>query len=370
MRPDHGLAFLQQYENVAWYENGAVRMLDRRVYPAKTQFVTCTTHLEVALAIKNMVTQSFGPYHAAAMGMALAAHEARGKKGAELRAYLAEAAATIANARPTTKRKMMVVTDDCLAAADLAIAAGENVVETIRARALRQMDEQYARNERIGRFLAAKLPDGGTVMTQCYAETDLGMTLRACREMGKEIKLICPETRPYFQGARLTASVALDMGFDVTVITDNMPGYVLGKKHVDVFTSASDVISMDGYIVNKIGTFQIALAAWYHQIPYYVTGLPVMEHPTKESLCIEERNPDEVLQALGQPTVKEGVKGYYPAFDITPPNLCQGVVTDKGIFAPYNLSTYFDSCPGNDVPPPPGTGCSYAPEQYGAGTAA
>ncbi len=357
MRPDHDLAFLQQYENVAWYENGAVRMLDRRVYPAEIRFVTCTTHADVALAIKNMVTQSFGPYHAAAMGMALAAHEARGKKGGELRAFLAGAAAAIANARPTTRRKMTVVTDDCLAAADHAMAGGEDVVEAIRACALRRLDEQYERNERIGRFLAAKLPDGGTVMTQCYAETDLGMTLRACREMGKKIRLICPETRPYFQGARLTASVALDMGFDVTVITDNMPGYVLGKERVDVFTSASDVISMDGYIVNKIGTFQIALAAWYHRIPYYVTGLPVLEHPTKESLCIEERNPDEVLQALGQPTVKAGVKGYYPAFDITPPNLCQGVVTDKGIFAPYNLPAYFDDGGSDNAVPPPGAGC-------------
>ena len=99
--------------------------------------------------------------------------------------------------------------------------------------------------------------------------------------------MICPETRPYFQGARLTASVACDMGFDVTVITDNMPGWVMKEKDVDLFTSAADVITMDGHIINKVGTFQIALAAWYWGVPYFVTGTPNPAHPDLESGEIE-----------------------------------------------------------------------------------
>jgi methylthioribose-1-phosphate isomerase len=132
------------------------------------------------------------------------------------------------------------------------------------------------------------------------------------------------------------------MGFDVTVITDNMPGYVMKQKEVDLFTSAADVITMDGHIVNKVGTFQIALAAHYWGIPYYVTGAPNPAHPDITSIQIEERDPALVMDAMGTKVTLDGVKGYYPAFDITPPKLCDGVVTEKGIYAPYNLKSYFD----------------------------
>lgn len=152
--------------------------------------------------------------------------------------------------------------------------------------------------------------------------------------------MICAETRPYFQGARLTASVAYDMGVDVSVITDNMPGFIMKEKNVDVFTSAADVITMDGYVVNKVGTFQIALAASYHNIPYFVTGTPNLRHETIDTVKIEYRDPELVMEAMGTKVTKEGVKAYYPAFDITPPKLCNGVVTDLGVFSPYQLKAY------------------------------
>ena len=113
LRADHDLAFLFLFENIAWYENGAVRILDRRIYPAREEFVTCRTHQEVAKAITDMVTQSYGPFHAAAMGMALAAYECRDKTAAEQKAFLKAAADVISNARPTTARKMRTWTDDC-----------------------------------------------------------------------------------------------------------------------------------------------------------------------------------------------------------------------------------------------------------------
>jgi methylthioribose-1-phosphate isomerase len=99
---------------------------------------------------------------------------------------------------------------------------------------------------------------------------------------------------------------------------------------------------MDGYVVNKIGTFQIALAAFYWRIPYFVTGIPNKHHPTIDTVEIEERDPDFVLQAMGQQTAMKGVKGYYPAFDITHPKLVSGVVTDKGIYSAYDLWSYYD----------------------------
>ena len=108
----------------------------------------------------------------------------------------------------------------------------------------------------------------------------------------------------------------------------------------DLFTSAADVICVDGHVVNKVGTYQISIAAKYHGIPYYVTGAPDQSHPVIDTVKIEMRDPDFVLQAMGTQTANSEVKGYYPAFDITPPELVAGVVTDQGIFSPYKLNEY------------------------------
>lgn len=344
IRADEGMAFLLQYENVAWYEDGAVRILDRRIYPIRVEYVVCRRHEEVAQAIADMVTQSGGPYTAAAMGMALAAYEAREKKGAELADFMEKAAYTLSHARPTTVEKMKKIVNGSLEIVREQITRGEcgqRLVDLLFTYAFHYINNNYIRYEATGRYLADKVPQEGTIMTQCFAETVIGTLLKECRRRGNPIKVICPETRPYFQGARLTASVACDMGFDVTVITDNMPGWVLHEKHVDVFTSAADVITMDGYVVNKVGTFQIALAAQYWGIPYYVTGTPDVMHPDIASVNIELRDPALALEAMGVKVTMEGVKGYYPAFDVTPPGLCGGVVTDKGIFAPSDLKRYF-----------------------------
>jgi len=341
-RPDDGLAFMLKYENVAWFEGGKVRILDRRIYPARVEYVECVRHEEVAQAIADMVTQSGGPYTAAAMGMALAAYEARGMSEAEFTEYMRKAAYTLSHARPTTAKKMEKVTSSCLAVAEEAHKQGIRVDEAVFQHAIELTNSRYLKSAQSAKYLADKIPMNGTVMTQCFAETVVGLVLRECRERGNAIKVICPETRPYFQGARLTASVAQDMGFDVTVITDNMPGYVMKAKGVDLFTSAADVICMDGHIVNKIGTFQIALAASYWGIPYYVTGTPNREHPTIDTVKIEERDQNLVLEAMGVRTAMQGVKGYYPSFDITPPKLCDGVVTDKGIFPPFDLERYYE----------------------------
>ena len=130
-RADHDLAFMLQYENIAWYEDGKVKILDRRIYPARVEFVICHTHQEVAQAITDMVTQSAGPYTAVPMGMALAAHECRDKTAAEQMEYLQKAAHTISHARPTTVKRMALLCDLCLAEAERALAAGEDTAQAI-----------------------------------------------------------------------------------------------------------------------------------------------------------------------------------------------------------------------------------------------
>jgi methylthioribose-1-phosphate isomerase len=193
----------------------------------------------------------------------------------------------------------------------------------------------------IGENVVDLLPDKVTILTQCFAEWLIGFTLLVCQERGKEVSLICPETRPYLQGARLTASVAHDMGVPVTVVTDNMPGYLLSQRIPDTFICAADVITLDGHVVNKIGTYQIALAAHANAVPFFVLGTPSAENPSIDSVTIEERNPEEVLYAMGVRTAMEGVQGYYPAFDITPPELVGAVVTERGVFSPRALKSYW-----------------------------
>ena len=343
-KSDRDTAFIMRPENIAWYEDGRVRILDRRIYPIRIEYVTCTRHEEVAQAITDMVIQSGGPYIACAMGMALAAYEAVEKGEIDFMGYMEKAADTLSHARPTTVERMKRVAEQSLSVARSEIEKGSTgsvIIEALVQSAVDLIDSNYKRSLLFGNYLADKIPNGGTVMTQCYAESLICGFLTACRERNMDIKLICAETRPYFQGARLTASVGSDMGFDVTVISDNMPGYVMKKKKVDIFTSGADVITLDGHIVNKVGTFQIALAAHYWGIPYFVSGIPTPSHPDIDSVEIEERDPNLVLEALGTRLTLPSVKGYYPAFDITPPKLCDGVITDKGIFAPMNLSEYF-----------------------------
>ena len=343
-RADKDLAFMLRYENVAWYENGNVRVLDRRVYPGEIRFVECRSVNEVSDAIRDMVTQSTGPYTLAPMGMALAAWEVRGKGQRETEEHLKKASLMISSSRPTTAKRMAMLTESCIPVALKALEEGRRADEAIRDHVIEMNNSRYNRVRDAAKLVVEKFPQNGTVMTQCYAETILGMMLLECRERGNNIRLFCPETRPYFQGARFTSTVCTEMGFDTTLITDNMPAFVMAKEGVDVFTCAADAISVDGYVFNKVGTSQIAICANYFGVPVYVSGAPDIGHPTWDTVTIEMRDPEFSLQAMGVRTAKKdsGVKGYYPAFDMTPPSLITGIVTNKGIFKPNELFHYFD----------------------------
>lgn len=343
VRMDNDMPFLLQYENVAWYDNGKVRILDRRVYPTEVRFVDCFTYQEVVKAIADMVTQSAGPYTAVGMGMALAAWQVRDKSESEQNAFLQQAAYDLAHARPTTANRYGQITYRCADLAAKALAEGKDPIEAIVESTVESLNRRYSTMQIVGDHLASLIPQGGTILTQCFGETIIGTVMRAARKQNKDFRVFCAETRPYLQGARLTSSCFAQMGFDTTVITDNMVAYSMEREHIDVFTSAADSIARDGHIANKIGTFQIAILAKYFGIPYYVTGVPDKDKHTKDDIVIEVRDPSQVLSYRDIPNTVEGVKAIYPSFDVVPPHLISGVVTDKGVYVPYTLDHYFDS---------------------------
>lgn len=340
-RMDENMPFLLQYENVAWYEKGTVRILDRRVYPTEIRFVTCTTYGEVVQAIADMVTQSAGPYTAVGMGMALAAYECAGKGREAQEAFLDQAADALAHARPTTANRYGIITRRCAQVGKKALEEGRDPIEAIVEVTVESLNRRYRTMQVVGDHLAALIPNHGTILTQCFGETIIGTVMRGARKQNKEFRVFCAETRPYLQGARLTSSCFGEMGFETKVITDNMVAYAMEREGIDLFTSAADTIARDGHIANKIGTFQAAILAKYFGIPYFVTGIPDKDKRTGEDIVIEMRDPEQVLCYRGIPNTLPQVGAIYPSFDVVPPHLISGVVTDQGIYSPYDLNTYF-----------------------------
>lgn len=341
-RKDEGLAFLLKYENVAWFEEGKVRILDRRIYPTEIQFVECCTYEEVTKAVHDMVTQSAGPYTAIGMGMALAAWQARDLNQKDFWDFMSKAADSLSHARPTTYNRYKQITDGCLESAKKAVKNGECPYQSIFEATIESLNRRYSTMEKVAEYLVDLIPDNGNVLTQCFGETINGMMCRVAKRRGKKIHFYHAETRPYLQGARLTSSVSVDMGFEATVLTDNMIAYAMKYKNIDLFTSAADTIARDGSIANKIGTFQIAILADYFGIPYFVTGIPDADKVAGKDIVIEERDPKQVLEYRGIKNTLPMVDAIYPSFDITPPRLISGVVTDKGVFSPYDLKSYFE----------------------------
>lgn len=342
-RMDQGMPFLLRYENVAWFEDGKVRILDRRVYPTQVRFEICETYQQVVRAIADMVTQSAGPYTAVGMGMALAAHQVRDRPQAEQTAFLRQAAHDLAHARPTTANRYGQITERCAAAAEAALNAGEDPAAAIVDLTLESLQRRYGTMQTVGEHLLNLIPRDGVILTQCYGETIIGALIQAASRKSKSFRVFCAETRPFLQGARLTASCFAQAGFDTTVITDNMAAYSMEREHIDLFTSAADTIARDGHIANKIGTFQLAILAKYFAIPYYVTGIPDRDKPSVKDIVIEQRDPRPVLTSWDIPNTVPEVRAIYPSFDVTPPHLISGVVTDKGVYVPYLLDRYFDT---------------------------
>ena len=339
-RQDKGMPFLLKYENVAWYEDGEVRILDRRVFPMQKKFVYCKDYHQIIKAIQDMVTQSAGPFTAVGMGMALAAYQCKDKSEQEQVTFLTKAAKELGNARPTTANRYSAITIRALKLQKQALKEGKSAIDAAFNDTLDSLNRRYATMQKVGNYLVDLMPNNSSFLTQCYGETIIGAIIRRAKETGKTLKAYDAETRPFMQGTRLTASCFEEAGFDTTVVTDNMTNFVLERGDIDFYTSAADTIAMDGHIANKIGTKQIAILANRVGVPYFITGIPDQDKANKDAIKIEYRDPDQALQFNGQRVAMQGVHSVYPAFDVTPPELIGAIVTDKGVYSPYNLQAY------------------------------
>lgn len=346
-RYDDNMPFLLKYENVAWYEDGKVRILDRRVYPRQIRFVECNSYKDVVKAIKDMVTQSAGPYTALGMAMALACFESRNLPKEKRTEFLEKAEDELKNSRITTKSRYEKITRRALEIAKKSIEDGKDPVAEIMKDNVESLNRRYKTMRKVGEYLFDLIPEGGSILTQCYGETIIGALIAHSKEKNKKFKVYCAETRPFFQGARLTASCFAEEDFDTTILTDNMIAYAFENKLIDIFTSAADCITEDGGVVNKIGTLQIARLAKIYGVKYFVTGIPDLGVKTLKDVKIEMKDPNEVLFANGIRHAHVAAKAMYPSFDKTPADLVTLVVTDLGVYKPGELRDYFEKAEGN-----------------------
>lgn len=316
-----------------------VHILDRRVFPFETAFVHCRTVEEVAVAIERMVTQSNGPFYASGGAMVLAAREADRTGIADKQAFMTAAAERLRRTRPTNNNIRTMVDSVVGHARSL---GGGAIAEPVEAFVNERWRERREILRMVGTHAAGLVPDGARVMTHCWSEGALIETLRELQRTGRQVELWCTETRPYLQGGRLTAHSAAEMGIPATVITDGMVAHTMVRQKISMLMTAADRITLSGHVFNKIGTLTAAIAARHFGIPYVATVVrPDAAAAGPEDVDIEERDGDEVLHCLGARVASPLARGWYPAFDATPPELVSAVATMDGVFAPLALAARY-----------------------------
>lgn len=324
-------------------------VLDQRRLPGEELYLTYDAAAGAATAIRDMVVRGAPAIGiTAAYGMTLAAHEARALDAAGYRAGLAAAAAALVATRPTAVNLAWAV-DQCLAlGADHAAAPGAERHREMATLARRIHRDDVAACRAMGEHGAARLPVEGTVLTHCNAGalatggygTALGV-IRAAIARGGRLGVLATETRPYLQGARLTAWELHRDRVPVTVIADDMVGHCMATGRVDAVVVGADRIARNGDVANKIGTYAIACLCAAHGLPFYVaapfsTVDPAT--PTGAEIVIEEREAEELTHLAGTRLVAEGVGVYNPAFDVTPARLVTAIITERGVFEPALLA--------------------------------
>lgn len=344
-----GKSFLLSEDmNAISWDNDRLRLLDQTRLPRERVYVDCADYQSVVAAIREMRVRGAPAIGVAgAYAVALAANRlAATSRDAFLR-ELDRACDEIARARPTAVNLSWAVERVRRAAHEQGDVAAIRACALAEARRIQEEDEKANRN--IGRHGAALIPERATVLTHCNAGalatagygTALGI-LRAAREQGKDVRVIATETRPFLQGARLTAWELREDGFDVTLITDSTAGHVLSRGEVDCVVVGADRIAANGDVANKIGTYTIAVLAKENGVPFYVAA-PVstvdLATPSGDAIAIEERPSEEVTHIAGVPIAPDGVRVRNPAFDITPHRYVTAIVTERGIVrAPYGTS--------------------------------
>jgi len=333
---------------IEWTDTGVV-MLDQRRLPGEVVHITYTDYRGVAGGIRDMVIRGAPAIGvAAAMGVAIGVQRSAGRSLDELRAEFPQICDTLAATRPTAVDLFWAIERMKLRFAEAA-GAPNATLESVKAamveEAKRVHAEKHAIDEAIGRHGAALMPSHGRVMTQCNAGalatggigTALGV-IRVAAAQGKQFSVLVPETRPYLQGARLTAWELHQDGIPLTLITDNMVGHMLKRGDVGAIVVGADRIAANGDAANKIGTYQMAILAREHGVPFYVAA-PLstldLNLPDGSFIPIEQRSADEVTHMAGK-RIAPPVDVENPAFDVTPARLIAAIITERGVArAPY-----------------------------------
>ena len=306
----------------------AVRLLDQRKLPGQEEWLSLKSCDEVIAAIKDLTVRG-APAIGVAAAFALACEARRGAGPAQLH----RAADRLAKARPTAVNLAWAVER-------MSRRFGASPDELLgEAQAIRDEDEAACR--RLGALGAELLPRGARVLTHCNAGalatagygTALGV-VRAAIEAGNPVSVFADETRPFLQGARLTAWELHRDKIPVTVLTDNMAGWLMARGEIDCVVVGADRIARSGDVANKIGTYSVAVLAAYHKLPFYVAApwsTVDLNTPNGEAIPIEERSSDEVVNFAGIRIAPAGVPARYPAFDVTPASLVTAIITERGV---------------------------------------
>jgi methylthioribose-1-phosphate isomerase len=329
----------QTVETIAWTPEGVV-MIDQTRLPRETVYVTCRDYREVAEAIRSMVIRGAPAIGvAAAMGIALGAQHA-----SNLALEMPVICETLAKTRPTAVNLFWAIDRMKHVYASVQHLPLAAIRERLVAEAQAVHEEDIAINRAIGRNGAALVPDGKTVLTHCNAGalatagfgTALGV-IRAAVEEGKKIDVFADETRPFLQGARLTAWELQRDGIPTTLITDNMAGHFLKSGRIGCVIVGADRIAANGDVANKIGTYGLAVLAKENGVPFYVAA-PVstldLTLSSGEQIPIEERPAREVTHVQGIALAPEGIRVANPAFDVTPHRYVSAIITERGVARP------------------------------------
>jgi len=324
------------------WRDGKVITIDQMKLPHEEVFIEMKNCEEVAEAIKTMKIRG-APLigAAAAYGLALTAYHSKANSREDLLAELERCGEMLRRTRPTAVNLFWAV-DRVLRKANNVEGDVSAIAEKVVEEANLIAEEDVEANRRMGKFGAQLIRDGDTILTHCnagaLATVDYGTALgviRAAWKEGKKIKVIATETRPKLQGARLTVYELMRDGIPVTLITDNMVGYVMYKGLVSKVIVGADRIVRDA-VINKIGTYTVAVLAHEHNIPFYVAA-PTSTFDldkTSSQVIIEERDSQEVTHVLSVQIAPDGVKVLNPAFDITPLKYVSAIICEKGILKP------------------------------------
>lgn len=331
-------------KTIEWKNNHVV-MIDQRKLPLQERYLVCRNYRSVIRAIKDLVIRGAPAIGVAgAMGVALGALKVRTNNIDRFKARLDAICQDIATARPTAVNLAWAVERMKHVADDTSHKGVKSVKSRLVNEALKMLDEDIAINRTMGRHGQRLLKKGSRVLTHCNAGalatggygTALGV-VRAAVEAGKPIEVFADETRPFLQGARLTAWELAKAGIPVTVITDNAAGHLMQQGKVDVVIVGADRIAANGDVANKIGTYMVAVLARTHKVPFYVAApLSTIDCSLRsgKEIPIEQRDQREVTHFQGKRTVPDHVGAENPAFDITPCRYVSAIITEKGIVTP------------------------------------